>query len=294
MAGWVAAAIVGHPDGAYGATQLRHGAARAGILSDCDSLTCQAAYLPVMNSKIQEDSRTLREFYPDPAARHRMHYDFAHRFLPHYVQQNPHAFFSYLYRRDLPGGPVEPTRFIQSRWAMFEEHTGWGPRPDDSSVGGLVFRRVTDLAMTTQEVAGKPVALVQMPVPERPVEVYFVAVALLASPTNPEGWPRDIQARVFTLEAGCSEPPGEGQSGVVCEWTKEGTHRNFGVAVGAHRAAFLQAVRDVLQTPDAPDAGGYTPPTNGESATITLRLGGDSPPSSQSALETKRPWWKFW
>src|SRR6516164_6768980 len=78
-----------------------------------------------MNPKIQEDTRTLREFYPDSAMRHRVHYTFAHRFLPQYVHQNPYAFFKYLYAENRQ----EPTRFIQSRWSMiYEEMLGLAPR----------------------------------------------------------------------------------------------------------------------------------------------------------------------
>ncbi len=179
--------------------------------------------------------------------RHQVHYAFAHKFLPQYVQQNPYAFFSYLFRHDLPGGASEPTRFIQSRWTMFEEMAGLTKRETDPLKDGMVFRRVSELTMTTLEVAGKPAALVQMPTPEQPVEAFFVAVVLLASPAHPEEWPRDVSARVFTLEAACSPtPPREAPKGIVCEWTKTGDHRNFGIGIRADRDAFLQAVAPLL------------------------------------------------
>jgi hypothetical protein len=249
-----------------------------------------------MNVTIQEDSRALREFYPDPALRHQVHYAFAHRFLPQYVQQNPYAFFSYIFRQDMPGGAMEPTRFIHSRWTMFEEMVGLIQRESDPFRDGMVFRRVADLTMSTQEVAGRPVALVQMPTPEQPVEVFFVAVALLASPAHPGSWPRDVQARVFTLEAEFSEHPGEGTTGVVCEWTKEGEHRNFGFGVRAERDAFLRAVTAALQASDAPARASFTPPNEGASVPVTLRAGGDPPPPQQPQLppQTRRPWWKIW
>jgi hypothetical protein len=53
-----------------------------------------------------------------------VHYEFAHRFLPQYVHQNPYEFFTYLYGRGSPGVPMEPIRFIHSRWAMFEKMVG--------------------------------------------------------------------------------------------------------------------------------------------------------------------------
>src|SRR5688572_22377748 len=197
-----------------------------------------------MNIQIQEDSRTLREFYPDSAMRHKVHYGFAHKFLPQYVQQNPYAFFSYIFRQDMPGGAMEPTRFIHSRWAMFEKMAGLVKRESDPFKGGMVFRRVSDLTMSTQVLAGKALAVMQMPTPEQPFEAFFVAVALLASPAHPENWQRDVQARVFTLEVEFSEHPGEGKTGLVCEWTKDGDHRNFGFRIRAERDAFLRAVTE--------------------------------------------------
>ena len=118
-----------------------------------------------LNIKITEDSRMFREFYPHSGMRYQVHYEFAHRFLPHYVHQNPYAFFSYLFRQDLPGGAMEPTRFIHSRWTMFEEMAGLIPREKDPIKDGMIFRRVFDLSMSIQEVADRPVALVQMPAP---------------------------------------------------------------------------------------------------------------------------------
>lgn len=248
-----------------------------------------------MNINIREDCRTLREFYPDSAMRHQVHYAFVHKFLPQYLQQNPYAFFSYIFRRDLPGGAMEPTRFIHSRWTMFEEMAGLVQRENDLLREGMVLRRVSDLTMLTQEVAGRPVALVQMPTPEQPVEAFFVAMALLASPAHPESWPRDVQARLFTLEAAdVSEHAGEGKMGVVCEWTKELRHRNLGCGVRAERDAFVHAVTAVLRAPDAPDLASYAPPKAAASRVRTVRGRGEPPPPQQPSPDTRKPWWKIW
>jgi hypothetical protein len=201
-----------------------------------------------MNVKIEEDSRTLREFYPDPALRHQVHYAFAHQFLPRYVQRNPYAFFSYLYNQDLPGGAAEPTRFIHSRWsAIFEQGAGLTAQQGGPFRGGMVLRRVTDLTMSIQELSGRASALIQMPTPEESPEAYFICVVLQSPAAHASSWPRNVQARVFTLEAMHSERP-EGKTGVVCEWTREGQHRNLGFGVPADREAFLRAVTTVLQS----------------------------------------------
>jgi hypothetical protein len=229
-----------------------------------------------MNPKIQEDIRTFKEFFPDPAMRDKVHRTFAHKFLPQYVHQNPYAFFTYLYAEK----PQEPTRFIQSRWSMiFEETIGVAPKGRDEAKDGILFRRVSDLTMTIQEVAGKAAALVHMPIPEGPTAAFFVGVVLSASAATPGTWARDVQARVFTLEAEVEECPGQPRRGVLCEWTKTGEHRNYGVVPG-QRDFFLQGIVAIMQHPDAPAAASWTPPKDGVPGTITVR-GGASPHSNQ-------------
>jgi hypothetical protein len=251
-----------------------------------------------MSTETRVDSRTFQEFYPDPALRHKAHYWFAHKFLPAYVQQDPRRFFSYLFRQDTPGGVMEPTRFIHSRWTMFEEQAGLIKVEGDPAHGGMVFRRVSELAMSLHVVADKPVALVQMPTPEKPGEASFVAAALQASSADTKSWPPDSGARVFTLESLHTEMypelPDARQRGVFCEWTKSGEHRNFGFSIRAEREAVLQAVARALQAPDTPAAGGFTPPKDGALGTITFSGGRDALPQPQRVREARKPWWKIW
>jgi hypothetical protein len=173
--------------------------------------------------------------------------------LLQYVHQNPYAFFKYLYAENRQ----EPTRFIQSRWSMiYEEMLGLAPRGRDESKEGILFRRVSDLSMTAQALAGKPSALVHMPIPEQQAEAFFVGIVLCAPNLSPETWLREVQARVFTLEAeeeeGCA---GQTNSGVCCEWTKEGQHRNFGFSIRVQPDLFLDTIATLLQRGDSPTAG---------------------------------------
>lgn len=196
-----------------------------------------------MNLNLQEDCRTLEEFHPDPLGYHRMHCAFAHQFLPQYVHQNPHGFFSYLYNQQLPGGVMDPTTFIQSRWSMFTDMIGGpAPGPKGPFPSDLVFRRVTDLSMSIQEVNDQASALVAMPRCYRPPEAYFVCIVLDAIAAHVGSWPHDVPARVFTLEFGSTQQP----AGVICEWTAAGQHMNFGQGVPTDRESFLQAVSEVL------------------------------------------------
>ena len=200
-----------------------------------------------------EIPRTLREFYPEPSLRHQVHYAFAHQFLPQYVWQNPYAFFSYLYRQDLQGGVVEPTQFIHSRWSViFEKRYGLNPRGSDPAIMP-VFRRVSDLCMSIQELDGRPSALVQMPKPEQSPQAFFVCAVLLAPVLQASSWSRDVQARVFTLEA--VQDPGDGNIGVICEWSREDMHDNYGLRVRAERGVFLQALAPLLAAANSPSHG---------------------------------------
>lgn len=213
-----------------------------------------------MNSNVHEDRRTFREFYPDPAMRHQVHCAFAHRFLPQYVHQNPFTFFSHLCRQDLPGGAMDPTRFLHSRWSMFEEMSGLSQGAGGLFRAEIVFRRVSDLAMSMEAAIGRPVALVKMPPPEGAAGAFYVAVVLLGSAANPGRWPRDVQARVFTLEAQVAEAPGDVRKGVLCEWKRDGSHANFGRLVPAEREALLKAVAELMLEDDSPVPPRQSPP----------------------------------
>lgn len=185
-----------------------------------------------MKTEITEDNRRLREFYPDPARRHQVHYAFAHQFLPQYVHRNPRAFFSYLYRADMPGGALEPVRFIHSRWTMFEEMVGLVEPENEPIDEGMVFRRVSDLTLSLRELDGRAAVLVQMPLPEAPTEAFFVGIVLLAPAVGWATWSPDVQARVFTLEARAQSAVRVGAMALICEWTQTGGHHNWGGVSG--------------------------------------------------------------
>jgi hypothetical protein len=197
-----------------------------------------------MGKIIQEESRTLQEFYPDPKLRHMVHYKFAHIFLPQSIHSNPHSFFSTIFKQYEQESALDPTLIIQGGWRLFEAMNGLLGIDSDS-----VFRRVSDLTMSIQVVAGKPVAVVQMPPPEQSLEVFLIAIVLLNSSTNPENWPQDLQARVFTLEAPHPDYHGD-RIGMVCEWTNDFKHRNFGFGVLAEIKIFLEVLAQLILAPD--------------------------------------------
>jgi hypothetical protein len=81
----------------------------------------------------------------------------------------------------MPGGPMEPTRFIQSRWMMFEQTSGLVNPGSDAPDEGMGFRRVSDLRMSLHELGGRTGALIEMPPAEQPAEACFIAMVLLAA-----------------------------------------------------------------------------------------------------------------
>lgn len=247
-----------------------------------------------MNIKIHEEHRNLQGFYPDPRVRHQVHYGYAHIFLPKYVHQNPTGFFG-RFRDETPGGAQDPTKFIQSNWCMFEETAGLVKAEGDPFKEGMVFRRVTDLSMSVFEVGNRLVALVTMPPPERSPEAFFVAAVLETSEVAHSNARGGVRARVFTLEAVSSDKhPGEG---VVCEWTDDGEHRNWGIGNRVDRDTFLGTVALLLKAPPSSAPGGFVPPGQGKAAGITLRLDDDAAPTPQTQgnpSKGERPWWKLW
>jgi hypothetical protein len=193
-----------------------------------------------MSSAPQDDIRPFAVFYPDREQRKFVHYYFAHKFVPEYVWQNPYAFFGYVY--GVPGlNPMDPTRFIHSRWMMIYERRLQPPPPSIGIPGA--FRRMADLSMSIQEIGSRASALITMPVPEDPVCAYFVCVVLLAPAAQAGSWSRDLEARIFTLEMMIDSST---KHGVMCEWTKGGDHRNHSVLVPPTRESFLRAVGDFM------------------------------------------------
>jgi hypothetical protein len=188
---------------------------------------------------VQEICRSLKEFYPDPEMRRRVHYSFAHRFLPEYLFSNPRGVVGGVY--------IEPnidcTKYVQARWQMMEERAGLAEQ-QAPHVRPLRFRRVTDLSAWKQEICGHPALWVKMPDPESSPQAYFVSAVLLVSATKPfEEWPKDASGRLFTLERTVDD---RGPNGVLCEWDRDGRHHNRLLLVPATPFGFVGAVAEVL------------------------------------------------
>lgn len=199
---------------------------------------------------VREECRSLEEFYPDPWLRGRLHYAFAHQFLPPYLLRNPRGL-----RAILTGDrPFDPIRFIQSRWGLLEQEVGLVPPAESQPLfSEILFRRVTDLEAWVEPVAGKFAFFVQMP-PPPPLtpwvgpraHAYFTGVVCLS----------ESEARYFTLERRVEDSGEQSRKeGLLCEWTADGAHHNYGQLVDPQRSLFVAAVAAVVENGEHPVAG---------------------------------------
>jgi hypothetical protein len=221
-------------------------------------------------AKVTVEEKAFREFYPDPAQRQKLHYCFAHVWLPDYARQDPARFFGYFQR-----GEANPNRFIRSRFQIMEYEMGLTPPPLPSGQWAT-HRLMTDLQLWVcappawaspdlqLPAGGLPagvtgLAVVQMPAPEVMTHAYFVAVIALSDPLFTDST-KITAARAFTLE----KRQGVEGAGVLCEWlhpgTKDRIHWKYPSLVAVDRHAFAAAVLASLREGEAkaaesPDLG---------------------------------------
>lgn len=156
------------------------------------------------------------------------HYVFVHRALPSVMFGDPSWFLAVL------NGP-DAGRFLGDLWARA------GERSDPTS------RRAGEgLAAETFVEGPYLFALVTLPPPEAPAEAHLAAaVARFADPDAPSldalAW-----SRFFTLEHG-RDFRTEEPCTFLCEWTREGTHRNLGEGPPAEAGGFVRAVLGQLE-----------------------------------------------
>ena len=155
------------------------------------------------------------------------HYTFAHQALPSVAFSRPVAFLGVLASPDA-------RRFLADLLHDVTEHCKeHEPNPDFTA---------DDVAVHVARVGPYPCAVLEMPPPRAMPEAYFVAAVLLA-PYDQEV-PRDVKLRYFTLEK--SGPLVPGGLAVLCEWTADRAHSNFGAGVPPQRDAFLEAIGHLL------------------------------------------------
>lgn len=140
-------------------------------------------------------------------ARH--HYILGHIALREICADDPVSFFC------LMNAP-ERDEFLDGVWRQIR---------DNCDVDGKAPFDITDVDFKYCTVQDYPTVLITMPEPEGMTEAYFVAM-ILKIDIDADEFPENPEFQYFTLEKG-SEMDGTDRT-VMCEWTADGKHMNYG------------------------------------------------------------------
>lgn len=149
------------------------------------------------------------------------HYLYAHRVLPTLFYQNPQHFLSILI--------TDGIAFLRFFWDRTLQDQGDEPRTPPQGMN-YETRGLDD---------GTVIAIIELPPPERMAEAYFVAAVFHEADPHP-------LMRYFTLELGLSLFENTPRT-VLCEWTADGKHLNFGDGPAPESKPFFDAILARLQ-----------------------------------------------
>jgi hypothetical protein len=194
---------------------------------------------------VPETGRRLQDYYPLPALRQRVHYLFAHCFLPAVVHGNPGYFFDSLTIAERTEVGLSAT-LVQGLWNLMEETYGLVRKQASLEEDMKTpLRRVRDLQTWLQPVADRLGLIIQMPpfpeADDNAIRVQSLPLAWLIG-TVLLGRSR---ARYFTLEQPvCPNGmvPEEKGPGRLCEWKGDGRHFPHEIPVAPDRESFTAAI----------------------------------------------------
>lgn len=107
-----------------------------------------------------------------------------------------------------------------------------------------------DLTVEATNIAGHPAVLIHLPPPKGPPEAYFVAVVLTEQPRRRWlFWRTPPRISFVTLEHGVSIFAEDDPHTVLGEWKQDGTHVNYGRGPIPSKAAFVEAVLNLVSRP---------------------------------------------
>lgn len=116
-----------------------------------------------------------------------------------------------------------------------------------ASVGEYCHGEKEEMSLTAEQlrihnlrVNKCPCLVIEMPEPHSATEVYFVGIVLKPSPGDSAADLTGVEIRYFTLEKSyvTDEPAGT----LLCEWTQDNEHLNYGKGPAPVLKKFLQAV----------------------------------------------------
>lgn len=155
------------------------------------------------------------------------HYTLAHYALRSVAFDDPLAYLGILVSPDARSFLAHLLRSVSEHCKEQE------PQPDFG---------IEDITVHPVRVGRYPCAVIELPRPRAITEAYFTAAVLLADPADGLPVSTPMELRYFTLEKGfvLAGPPRT----VLCEWTSEGTHVNYGDGPVPQLEAFVRAVAE--------------------------------------------------
>lgn len=158
------------------------------------------------------------------------HYGLAHHALRRFAFEKPLAFLMLLASPDAQ-------EFLSTLMAaILEECKEAEPQPD---------LPIEDVILHTGRVGSYPCVVVEMPRPKALAEAFFVAAVLLANLDEQiSDNPKKVGLRYFTLEKAATL--GGLPRTMLCEWTSDHRHLNYGDGPAPRLEMFIQAVEDLV------------------------------------------------
>ena len=170
----------------------------------------------------------------------RHHYELAHRAIRGYCNGNPGLFFKTMQ------SPHKARFLLEMIWDAVCANC------DD---GGQASFSSSDIEIDSYHVNECPCIVFTMPTPANMAEAHFVGIVLHRD-TDPEWVPDGPRFRYFTLEKGLEKDDSERT--VLCEWTADGTHLNYGDGPETKKDLFIEAITEKLESSTGPSAS-YRP-----------------------------------
>ena len=155
------------------------------------------------------------------------HYQFAHRALPQFGLAGVAQTLDIL--KTPMGGP-----FLIDIWDKVGQDL---PKQERLPPSGLA-------CSSHQTADGRSVIVVALPPPEEMTEAWFVAFLRVPEERRLMIFKSPATLRCFTLEKGVNLEDGA-QRTVLCEWTRDGNHMNFGDGPSPTVEAFVAAIANV-------------------------------------------------
>ncbi|MCZ7644237.1 MAG: hypothetical protein M5U26_02970 [Planctomycetota bacterium] len=157
------------------------------------------------------------------------HYVFAHRVLPNLAHHDALQVFEIL-------SSEKAQTFLWNVWRDLTQKIK-DSVPAEATPADFHIYRV--------RLRNYPAAVIVTPPPEGITETHMVAVVWLMD-LGAGGLPDDPAVRYFTLEKGARSEDG-GERTVLGEWTKDGSHLNFGDGPPAEPKAFARRLEELVQ-----------------------------------------------